>query len=132
MVDTTKKPGESAPPSDQPSSNRLSGAPSLKPSGDDGDEAFASLRALEEMVDPDTLSVVFQPIVLLESGVTYAHEVLVRCSDPALSPPPVLFDRAVEGGCAGRLGRVIREIAVPLATGRRLFVNIHPVELREA
>ncbi len=132
MVDTTKKLGSSLPASDAPSSNRLSDAPSLQPSSDHPDDGLESLRALEDMVDPDCLSVVFQPIIIMETGEIYANEVLVRCSDPKLSPPPVLFEKAVASGCVGRLGRIIREIAVPHAGHGRLFVNIHPNELSES
>jgi len=83
------------------------------------------------MVAPDELSVVFQPIVDMQSGKLFAYEALVRCSVPRYSSPPVLFERAVSMGCTGRLGRMIREIAIPLCTGKPLFVNVHPQELQE-
>ena len=73
----------------------------------------------------------FQPIVDLETGESFAFEALVRCSVPQYSSPPILFERAALIGCAGRLGRMIRDIAVPLATGKPLFLNIHPQELNE-
>jgi EAL domain-containing protein (putative c-di-GMP-specific phosphodiesterase class I) len=91
----------------------------------------ASQTALERLVSPDDLSVVFQPIVNMRDGELFAHEALVRCSLPALKNPLVLFERALEVGCAGRLGRMIREIAVPLSAGRPLFLNVHPQELHE-
>jgi EAL domain-containing protein (putative c-di-GMP-specific phosphodiesterase class I) len=75
---------------------------------------------------------VYQPIVDLKRKSVFAYEALVRCSVEELSPPPVLFDQAVARGCAGQLGRIIREIAVPGADGMRLFMNIHPEELQEA
>jgi EAL domain-containing protein (putative c-di-GMP-specific phosphodiesterase class I) len=83
------------------------------------------------MVAPDQLSVVFQPIVSLRESRTLGHEALVRCRVPLLSSPLVLFERAVDTGCAGRLGRLIREIAVPLSESRPLFVNVHPLELSD-
>jgi EAL domain-containing protein (putative c-di-GMP-specific phosphodiesterase class I) len=83
------------------------------------------------MVAPDELSVVFQPIVDMQTGRLFAHEALVRCSVPRYSSPPVLFERAVVTGCTGRLGRMIREIAIPLSSGKPLFVNVHPQELQE-
>jgi len=92
----------------------------------------ASHTALERLVSPDDLSVVFQPIVDMTDGGLFAHEALVRCAVPALKNPLVLFERALEVGCAGRLGRMIREIAVPLSAGRPLFLNVHPQELHEA
>lgn len=75
---------------------------------------------------------VFQPIVRLGDGALFAYEALVRCQVPEYASPPVLFARAVAAGCAGRLGRMIREIAVPLCSGRPLFLNVHPQELNEA
>lgn len=112
-------------------SNKLSGAQS---SGgfvlrDDPRMSAAQLAAI---VTPSDLSVVFQPIVDLQNkGRIFAHEVLVRCSLPELKNPLALFARVVQGNCCGRLGRMIREIAVPLCSGVPLFVNIHPQELVE-
>lgn len=86
---------------------------------------------MQRLVSIDELSVVFQPIVDLSSGSLFAYEALVRCRRPELASPPVLFERAVSAGCVGRLGRMIREIAMPLASGRPLFLNVHPQELQE-
>lgn len=91
----------------------------------------ASLMALRSMVTVDDLSVVFQPIVDLATGEPFACEALVRCGLPSYQPPPRLFDAAMREGCVGRLGRLIREIAVPLCSGTPLFLNIHPAELSE-
>jgi len=105
-------------------SNRLSDAP---PSQDRRE----SLRAIGKMVEPDDLSVVFQPIVDMATGELFAYEALVRCRVPQLKSPPKLFELAVENECTGRLGRMIREIAIPLSSGLPLFVNVHPQELHE-
>lgn len=113
-----------------PNSNRLSDAPLARQSG--VPTRAASRTALESLVAAQDLSVVFQPIVDMASGELFAHEALVRCSVPALRNPLTLFERALQLGCAGRLGRMIREIAVPLSAGRPLFLNIHPQELHEA
>ena len=91
-----------------------------------------SLMAIRGLVRQQDLSVVYQPIVELATRTVFAHEALVRCSVPELRSPLVLFERAVESGCAGRLGRMIREIAIPLASGQPLFVNVHPQELHES
>jgi EAL domain-containing protein (putative c-di-GMP-specific phosphodiesterase class I) len=77
------------------------------------------------------LDVVFQPIVELVDDSIYAQEALVRCSWPEYAEPPALFNDAAESNCTGQLGRMIREIAVPLCPGQRLFVNVHPGELDE-
>ena len=128
----TKKPISSQ-PSLSPLSNRLSGAPSAKPptSVAPPEEAVDSLGALQSFIDPSELSVVFQPIVSLKRRELYAYEALVRCSVPEYRNPLVLFDKAVDTGCTGRLGRMIREICVPFGSGMPLFVNIHPNELSE-
>jgi EAL domain-containing protein (putative c-di-GMP-specific phosphodiesterase class I) len=86
---------------------------------------------MRALVDKEDLRVVFQPIVDLSTGDSFAYEALARCRIPRYSSPPVLFERAAKLGCAGRLGRLVRELAMPLAAGRPLFVNIHPQELNE-
>ena len=120
-----------APPRPVPRSNRLSDAPQALEVAGPGPRR-ASHFALDRLVSPADLSVVFQPIVNMLDGELFAHEALVRCSVPALKNPLVLFERALELGCAGRLGRMIREIAVPLSSGKPLFLNVHPQELHEA
>jgi EAL domain-containing protein (putative c-di-GMP-specific phosphodiesterase class I) len=116
----------------EPASNELPRTWSAQTGRDEPQGAAGSLEALCTLVDPAALSVVFQPIVSLETGQTFAYEALVRCRTEGLREPPVLFARAVAAGCVGRLGRTIREIAVPHAGGTPLFVNIHPAELSEA
>jgi EAL domain-containing protein (putative c-di-GMP-specific phosphodiesterase class I) len=88
------------------------------------------LRAIAEIVAAEDLSVVFQPIIDMEDGSLFAYEALVRCRVAAYSSPPDLFERAVESGAAGELGRMIREIAVPLSSGVPIFLNVHPDELK--
>jgi len=90
-----------------------------------------SYYAFRTLVGPSDLSVVFQPIVNMTNGRVFAYEALVRCRLPDLRVPTVLFERAVVLGCVGRLGRMIREIAMPLMSGQALFVNVHPLELQE-
>lgn len=84
-----------------------------------------SVRAISEA----DLSVVFQPLVDLTDGATYAHEALVRCKVPEFASPPALFARAVSERACGSLGRKIRNIAFGSCRGERAFVNIHPAEL---
>ncbi len=90
-----------------------------------------SQLAMQSLVSPEHLSVVFQPIVDMRTGRVFAYEALVRCNLPELRSPVALFDRAVALGCVGRLGRMIREIGMPLMGGKPLFVNVHPLELQE-
>jgi EAL domain-containing protein (putative c-di-GMP-specific phosphodiesterase class I) len=115
----------SRPPTLAPPSNSLSGAPSASNVSGDRDSRF-----FEDLVKPEDLSAVFQPIVHLSNGALFAYETLVRCRIPTFTPP-VLFERAAALQATGRLGRMIREIAVPLCSGTPLFVNLHPNELEE-
>jgi EAL domain-containing protein (putative c-di-GMP-specific phosphodiesterase class I) len=113
----------------KPRSNNLSDAPLMREDG--APKARDSLMALKNLVSPEDLSVVFQPIVSMGDGKLFAYEALVRCRVSSLASPPVLFERAVAANCAGRLGRMIREIAIPICSGKPLFLNVHPQELQE-
>ena len=86
---------------------------------------------MQSIVQPQDLSVVFQPIVDILTGQQFATEALVRCRLKELADPVTLFRQAVMHQCSGRLGRMIREIAVPLCAGSPVFLNIHPNELSE-
>jgi EAL domain-containing protein (putative c-di-GMP-specific phosphodiesterase class I) len=109
-----------------PPSNSLSGAPSAANVSGGGEARF-----FDQLVKPEDLSAVFQPIVSLDTGELFAYEALVRCRIPNFTPP-VLFEHAAAMQATGRLGRMIREIAVPLCSGTPLFVNLHPTELEES
>ncbi|MGO9835751.1 MAG: EAL domain-containing protein [Polyangiaceae bacterium] len=106
-----------------PLSNRLSDAPSAGSEGG-GDRA----DFCNGLVKPESLSTVFQPIVHLDGGTLFAYETLVRCVVPGYSPV-TLFEQARTERSTGRLGRMIREIAVPLCGGTPVFFNLHPDEL---
>jgi EAL domain-containing protein (putative c-di-GMP-specific phosphodiesterase class I) len=107
---------------DDTRSNRLSDVPKVAATS-------GPLQAVCEIVAAEDLSVVFQPIIHMDDGHLFAYEALVRCRVPAFASPPDLFERASEVGSAGELGRMIREIAVPLSSGKPIFLNIHPDEL---
>ena len=77
------------------------------------------------------LDVVFQPIVDLSTGVSFALEALTRCKWPEFKNPMALFERAQEERCCGSLGRKVREVAFERCTDSPLFVNLHPHELDE-
>jgi EAL domain-containing protein (putative c-di-GMP-specific phosphodiesterase class I) len=115
----------SEPDTRPPSSNRLCDAPSARAALAENEARF-----LGGLVQPSDLSVVFQPIVRLDTGKLFAYEALVRCRVPGFSPP-VLFEHALAEHSTGRLGRAIREIAVPMCSGMPLFINLHPSELEE-
>jgi len=106
-------------------SNRLSDAPSALSPRDEREARFFGA-----LVNLDDFSTVFQPVVRLDDGRLFGYEALVRC--PTVSPSPLgLFAQAAASHSAGRLGRMIREIAVSLCGGTPLFVNVHPSELEE-
>jgi EAL domain-containing protein (putative c-di-GMP-specific phosphodiesterase class I) len=93
--------------------------------------ATNSLHPRDSFIAAEALSVVFQPIVRFDPLRIFAYEALVRCSVEEFKNPTVLFERAVEVGGTGLLGRMIREVAMPLCSGIPVFVNVHPAELQE-
>jgi EAL domain-containing protein (putative c-di-GMP-specific phosphodiesterase class I) len=115
-------PSLTAPPTSR--SNRLSDAPSALGPHDKREAQFFG-----RLANLDDFSTVFQPVVRLDDGRLFGYEALVRC--PVRLTPTGLFAQAATSHSAGRLGRMIREIAVSLCSGVPLFVNLHPSELEE-
>jgi EAL domain-containing protein (putative c-di-GMP-specific phosphodiesterase class I) len=93
---------------DPPRSNRLSDAPSALGPRDAGEARFVG-----GLVNLNDLSTVFQPVVRLDDGALFGYEALVGVPSQSLSPNG-LFAQAAASHSAGRLGRMIREIAVSL------------------
>ena len=77
------------------------------------------------------VSVVFQPILDLRSGETFAFEVLARCRAKGLENPMHLFETSVDQGLAGALGRRVRELAIGGCADYPLFLNVHPAEFSD-
>jgi EAL domain-containing protein (putative c-di-GMP-specific phosphodiesterase class I) len=77
------------------------------------------------------LDVVFQPIVDMQTGATFAYEALTRCKWPEFKNPLVLFQQAEAERACGPLGRKIREVAFERCPDAPLFVNLHPHELSD-
>jgi EAL domain-containing protein (putative c-di-GMP-specific phosphodiesterase class I) len=86
-----------------------------------------SVRVLREA----DMNVVFQPIVDLKTGATFAHEALARCKLPQFESPAYLFDRAAAEEACGRLGRLVRNVLFESCQGLPVFINIHPQEVRQ-
>ena len=84
-----------------------------------------STRTMEH----DDIRIVYQPIVDTSSGRVAAVEALVRPQWEEFKGPEHLIDTAVREGAMGRLGRLIRDVAIQGAPGTPIFVNVHPVEL---
>jgi EAL domain-containing protein (putative c-di-GMP-specific phosphodiesterase class I) len=79
---------------------------------------------------PEELKIAYQPIVDLQKGEAYAYEALVRCEVEEYVNPTVLFKQAVKEDRCGHLGRKIRDAIFSDNVGTRLFINVHPDELR--
>src|SRR5690606_26293019 len=105
----------------RPMSNRRS-PPSLMPASEP--RTVRQLRAAD-------LNVVYQPIVNVGTGHTFALEALCRCKWPEFANPQVLFERAANENCCGQLGRSVREVAFEQVQDTPLFVNLHPHELSQ-
>jgi EAL domain-containing protein (putative c-di-GMP-specific phosphodiesterase class I) len=110
-------------------SNLFAATPFL-PARAAGESAAQSIPPAS-LITAEDLSVVFQPIVRLDPLRIFAYEALVRCRLPEFRNPTVLFERAVTFGCTGPLGRMIREVAMPLCAGMPAFINVHPSELED-
>lgn len=87
-------------------------------------------RAVRQLKASD-LNVVYQPIVDVGTGHTFALEALCRCKWPEFANPQVLFERAANENCCGQLGRSVREVAFEQVQDTPLFVNLHPHELSQ-
>lgn len=90
------------------------------------------LDGLPGVLERGELSVVYQPIVSLDSFEPFAYEALVRSNSPHWMGPPRLFEEAIESRCVGALGRAIRELATSHCTETPLFLNVHPNEFDES
>ena len=77
------------------------------------------------------IDVAFQPIVDLQTGLTFAYEALARCRWPEFKNPLVLLQQAETERACGPLGRKIREVAFSRCADAPLFVNLHPHELSD-
>lgn len=93
-------------------------------------DPFAGSSPVRRLTARD-LDVVFQPIFDCASREVFAFEALVRCRWPSLRAPKRLLERAVAESSCGRLGRLIREVALARCPGASLFLNVHPAELME-
>jgi EAL domain-containing protein (putative c-di-GMP-specific phosphodiesterase class I) len=91
-----------------------------------------NIKGLPGVLTLGDLSVVYQPIVSLQSTKPFAYEALVRSNSPHWINPPKLFDEAIQSRCVGALGRAIRELSTNHCPGAPLFLNVHPNEFDES
>jgi EAL domain-containing protein (putative c-di-GMP-specific phosphodiesterase class I) len=73
--------------------------------------------------------IAYQPIVDLQRRKIFAYEALARTKSPYFAGPLPLFEAAVEHGCTGELGKLLRDLAMAGCPNAPLFINIHPSEL---
>ena len=71
----------------------------------------------------------YQPIVRMATGSLFAYEVLARPRAALRLTPERLFELASLHNACGRLGRLLRRLALPACAGRAVFLNVHPEEL---
>jgi EAL domain-containing protein (putative c-di-GMP-specific phosphodiesterase class I) len=77
------------------------------------------------------MKIVYQPVVDIRTRKIFAYEALARPIGPDFKGPLELFAAAVEEGCTGELGRILRQMAVDNCEKFPLFLNIHPAELND-
>jgi EAL domain-containing protein (putative c-di-GMP-specific phosphodiesterase class I) len=86
-----------------------------------------SVRVVRE----SDVDVLFQPIVDVRTGITFAHEALARCKLPKFLSPVTLFEQAAKEEACGRLGRVVRNVLFEHCSRKRIFINVHPQEVSQ-
>jgi EAL domain-containing protein (putative c-di-GMP-specific phosphodiesterase class I) len=101
------------------------------------DRAASAQRELSASFDRALTSVhlVHQPIVSWRERRVFAHEALVRSTEPTLSDPTPLLAAAERLGRLPDLGRAIRRAAAErlkrAPAGTISFVNLHPFDLAD-
>lgn len=97
-----------------------------------GDRAALESRFANAL---DTLWMAYQPIVRSSERRVFGYEALVRCSEPSIAHPGVLFDAADRLGKMHELGRRIRGLVArdghAAPRDALLFVNVHAGELHD-
>ena len=92
---------------------------------------------LQELLDNRMVTAAFQPIIEANSESVHAYEILGRGSHPGLSksPGPLFHIAESMPGLAEQLSRVFRQTGIETAAeideGARLFINIHPSEMKD-
>jgi len=96
-----------------------------------GTSRLSGTRTVARAITDGHISVVFQPIVDIKTGAVFAYEALARSTAKGMDNPTTLFEVAAEQKLCGRLGRVVREMAVSECQTHPLFLNVHPHELAD-
>ncbi len=85
-------------------------------------------EAIHRAIDQCLITMVYQPIVDLQTGSIFAYEALCRSRLPQFDSPPALIEAATEVGRIGELGRLQRKLASKNCANYPIFVNISPHE----
>ncbi len=86
---------------------------------------------IERVIAQREATIVYQPIVDLRTSAVFGYEALARTTAPEFDGPLALFSAALEAGMTGRLGRMLREMAVESCQDWPLFLNVNPNEFNE-
>lgn len=89
------------------------------------------LAAVTKTLETRAVGIAYQPIVDLTNGKVFAYEALARPKLPDFQGPLPLIAAAVKHGMIGRLGRMLRSLAVEGCPDAPLFLNVHPGEFGE-
>ena len=93
----------------------------------------AGALAFQQAIEQTYL--VFQPVVSCSRQRVVAYEALVRSSSPKLANPLMLLEAAERSGSIDALGRRVRRLAAEAFAAApqetQLFVNLHPLELKD-
>lgn len=91
------------------------------------------IRALERLLEEQSLEMVYQPIVSTAGRELFGYEALARAGIAELENPAVMFDAAVAAGLSWPLGNLVRDIVIEdlsrSAVEVPIFLNLHPSEL---
>jgi EAL domain-containing protein (putative c-di-GMP-specific phosphodiesterase class I) len=79
----------------------------------------------------DRLWLVYQPIFSWSQQRPFAHEALLRSSEPTLTQPDQLLAVAERLGRLDAVGRAVRRHAAAVAARGTIFVNLHPLDLTD-
>jgi EAL domain-containing protein (putative c-di-GMP-specific phosphodiesterase class I) len=86
---------------------------------------------VQDSLDIVDVKVAFQPLLDLRTREIFAFEALLRTSDTRFKGPLQLIAHAIERGCSGELGRMVRSLATTRCPNHPLFLNIHATELED-
>jgi EAL domain-containing protein (putative c-di-GMP-specific phosphodiesterase class I) len=103
---------------------------------DQPDSVIRGTELLREMIQGESVEILYQPIVDLRTRAVVAYEALARGTHPQLSASPAILLRLAEQcGLVVELSRMFGRRAVSscgrLTPGTKVFVNMHASELAD-